>query len=559
MLPRPLHLSARAALTLLLACSGGEVVDGGGNEMTPAPWPEGPPQSTGCLEKPAPPTPTRLLTREEYDNTVRDLLGDATRPARAFPLEPRVLGFENNAGAHQVNPLLVAAYLDAAEALAARAVTTQRDTLLGGCGIEVFGERGCMMHFFNRVLPRAFRRPPTEEEQTALATFFEATAQKLGFDTALEWTLQVILQSPQFLYRFERGVPAGSGYRALSQHELASRLSYFLWSSMPDDALLAAAERGELNTPAALAAHARRMLEDPKARDTVHNFFRQYLALDGMAKIEKSTAVYPEFSAEIAPAWRTGLDLFIDDFWEKDATLHTLFTSPRIYVNVATAPLYGMSMSGQGFMGADMTPSTRAGLLTQPGLMAELAGPLSSSPVRRGVFIREKVLCEPLTPPPPDVSIEPPDPSPTATTRERFAEHEANPACGGCHVKIDPIGFGFEQYDALGRFRTTENGKPIDATGLIYGAQEPALSGTFDGAAQLGAKLAASNQAHDCVATQWFRYAMGRVEGHGDGCGLEEVRARFFESGGDFKELLVAITQTPAFRSRSVSIEEAAP
>ncbi|MBX5482053.1 MAG: DUF1592 domain-containing protein, partial [Myxococcaceae bacterium] len=491
-----------------------------------------------------------LLTREEYDNTVRDLLGDDTRPARAFPAEPRVLGFENNPAAHQVNALLVAAYLDAAEAIAARAMVEHRDVLFGDCRSQTFDRLRCAEVFLQRILPRAFRRPPTPEELDSFRTFLMTTAEKEGPDTAVEWTLQVILQSPQFLYRFESGVPLTETENVLTPYEIASRLSYFLWSSMPDDALLAAAARGELSTPEGLAQHARRMLADPKARDSVHNFFRQWLTLDRIPTLEKDTAAFPEFTPEVAAAWREGIDLFIDELWSGDATLRSLLTSRSMYVDQTTAPLYGMSMSGDGFMRVDMTPGTRSGLITQPGLLAELAGPLSSSPVKRGVFVREKLLCETLAPPPAGVAVTPPDPDPGLTTRERFAEHEANPACAGCHAKIDPIGFGFEQYDALGRFRVTENGKPIDATGVVNGAKDPVLKAPFDGAIELGERLAASRQVSDCVATHWFRYALGRVEAPADKESLDAIRARFAESGGDFRELFVAIASSPVFRTR---------
>src|SRR6185503_210726 len=195
-----------------------------------------------------------------------------------------------------------------------------------------------------------------------------------------------------------------------------------------------------------------------------------------------------------------------------------------------------------------LDPAQRAGMLTQAGFLSVHALPNQSSPVTRGKFIRELLMCQPPSPPPPDLNVTPPEVDPTRSTRERFAQHTANPACASCHALMDPIGFGFESYDAIGRFRTVDGNKPVDASGEIVRSMD--LDGKFRGARELAEKLGASRQVHDCVATQWFRYAFGRFDSPGDTCSLAELRQSFMASGGDLRELLVALTQTESFLNR---------
>lgn len=508
------------------------------------------PLPNSCTEGPPPPTPTRLLTREEYNNTLRDLLGDTTRPASVFPQEPRALGFENNAATHRVNPLLVRLYLNAAEDVAARAVRERRARLVP-CDEATIGIEACADAFLAAFVRRAYRRAPTGEELSALETFFHAVLAQRDFDTAIEWTVQVVLQSPQFLYRIEPGVPNGDAAFPLSGEEIASRLSYFLWSTMPDDALLEAASRGELSTAAGVERHARRMLDDPKAHDAVASFFRQWLELEDVERAEKDPLAHPGFSSAVSASWRRSLELFTQQVVFGEGTLEALLSSTSLHVDAHLAPLYGLpAPEGPGFHRVDGAP-WRRGLLTQPGLLAALSGPLESSPVRRGVFVREKLLCQDLPPPPPNVPLLPPDPDPEATTRERFAEHTANPACAGCHQLIDPVGFGFERYDALGRYRERDNGQPVSAQGELTGVDDPAIAGTFDGALELSGRLAQSPLVHQCMVTHWFRFAVSRAEGAEDECELARVRHRFWRTGGNFKELLVAIVRSEAFRYRA--------
>ncbi len=495
------------------------------------------------------PTPPRLLTREELNNTLRDLLFDTTRPASAFPPENRTMDFENNASSHSVSPLLVKSYLLAAEEIAARAVKDHLRELVP-CKVTDATADACAEHFLVTFTRRAFRRPATAAELAPLRALFAATRAESDFRTAVEWTVQAVLQSPQFLYRIEFGEPTpGESVVPLTGLELASRLSFFLWASLPDDALLLAAERGELGTAEGVAAQARRMIADPRARHAVRSFHRQWLHLDGLDALSKSSAAFPEYTPELRESWHQSVDAFVEDAFWNQGTLSALFTSPALYLDARLAALYGQPVpAGSGMHAVSADPRQRAGILTQPALMALLSTSNQGSPIKRGVFTREKILCQTLAPPPPDIPIVPPDPHPDATTRERFAEHTASAACAGCHRMIDPVGFGFERYDSLGRYREVENGKPVDSRGELSATREDAIEGPFQDAVELTTRLAHSSQVRDCVASQWYRFAMGRLEQANDLCSLREVQGRFARSKGDLKDLLVAITLTPAFR-----------
>jgi hypothetical protein len=226
-----------------------------------------------------------------------------------------------------------------------------------------------------------------------------------------------------------------------------------------------------------------------------------------------------------------------------------LFDSKQVYLTPKLLPLYGQAVADPSPFTAVTLPD-RAGLLTQPALMALLAHSDQSAPVLRGVFVRERLMCLFVPPPPPSLNPIPPDPDPNATTRERFRVHTESVDCKGCHALIDGIGFGFEAYDQYGRYRTVENGLAVDVKGEVLGTGDPTLDGPFEGAHALSARLAQSRRVRDCVATNWYRYAFGRMETSADTCSLEDVKARFDKSGGDLDELLVSIAQSVAFRFR---------
>lgn len=497
---------------------------------------------------------SRLLTRLQYDNTLRDLLGDESAPGRAFPPENTLLGFGNNADAHRASLLLSERQLSAAESVAAAAVARGLDALLP-CDASGRDE-ACAARFVTEFGYRAYRRPLSAEEAEPLLELFRSGSAQWGFDKGIELVLQAFLQSPQLLYRTESLADwnAGrveGGAVLLDSYQVASRLSYFLWNTMPDAELFARADAGELTNAEALRAQAYRMLDDPRARETVADFHRQWL---GMEKFSGLTRVVA--GAEVAgggvlnASWQGSLEQFVQHaFWDAGGNLAALLESPTVFVDEALAPLYGAQPGA-------FDDANRAGILTQPGLMAMLAHSDQSAPVQRGKFVREQLLCQLLPPPPPDVDTTPPDPDPNATTRERFRQHSADARCSSCHRLLDNVGFGLEAFDHLGRFRADENGLPIDTTGNLVDAGDSEIEGAFDGALELTSRLAESPRVEACLATQWFRYTMGRAEQQTDACSLEEVKAAFAGSSGDFRELLVALATSDVFRFRPMAEQD---
>lgn len=492
--------------------------------------------------------PIRLLTHVQYDNTVADLLGDTTAPSASFPAENEVAGFRNNVASNQVNPRLVEAYQTASEALALKAVTERLDSL-APCSDEA-GSAACGHDFIIAFGERAFRRPLAEDEAAVFDELFNDTLPQ-GYPKAIELTLRAILQSPQFIYRVDayRAPTEATGAIALGPYELGARLALFLTNSTPDDTLLGAAASGKLVTDADVEAQARRLLESPKAHGMASDFMQQWLGvgrLDGAAREAADVNAGP---IELVPDWKASLSAFLEDAVFTQGTVSALFTSPTIYVTPKLAPLYGAPVPDSG-VEAFSLPGERYGILTQPALMALLAHADQSAPVLRGAFVREHIMCVEVEPPPPEVNPTPPDVDPTATTRERFRQHTADPYCNGCHVLIDGIGWAFEQFDQFGRFRETENALAIDTTGQIVETGDPELDGALTGAEDLATRLASSSRVRDCVATQWYRYAMGRVEDSADACSLKQAKERFQTSGGSFRELLVGIVLSDAFRYR---------
>ncbi|MEM6992287.1 MAG: DUF1592 domain-containing protein [Myxococcota bacterium] len=494
-------------------------------------------------------SPLRRLTRSQYNNTIRDLLGITGNPAERLSPDEKAGTFYSN-GTAPVSELLAEQYMRAAEELAESAMA-DADTL-APCDAAA-DPMQCGGEFVDSFGLRAFRRPVTADERVVLLGLFEQGLADEGRAGGVRLVVQAVLQSPQFLYHLELGLPdAGEAdVVALGDYELASKLSYFLWDSMPDDALLAAAGAGELAEAATLAEQAERMLDDPRASDAIASFHRQWLHLDALDGLEKNLEAYPAFDTAVRDAMLNETTRFAD--WvirNDDARLETLLTASYSFVEGPLFELYGMTPPADHdpTQPVELDPTQRAGLLTQAGVLAMHAHADQSSPIRRGKLVRENLLCTPLAPPPPDVDIVPPPIDPTATTRERFEQHRADPACAGCHVLIDPLGFGFEHYDGIGAWRDTEAGKPVDASGEVVATDD--INGTFDGALELSQLLAGSEQVRTCVAQQWFSFGFGRTPAEDDGCSFDTMTAAFAESDHDIRQLLITMVTTDSFRYR---------
>ncbi len=475
-----------------------------------------------CRETDVAPTQMRRLTRLEYDNTVRDLLGDTTQPARQFFPDERVAGFAANA----VAPLTTSQldeFVAAAETLAANAVEQRWDEVVG-CDPGA----ACADAFITRFGRRAFRRPLTEAQHSHYRALFDDASAQWGPTEAISLVLQAMLLSPNFLYHVEPG--SEPGVAPLSAFPLASRLSYFVWASMPDDALLDAAEAGDLDETAGIEDQLRRMLEDDRASDSIASFHRQWLGTQSLADKVKDADLFPQWSPQLAASMEQETLRFADEVIRRgDATLHTLLTASWTVADARLAQLYGVDAPAEGFAVVQLPAEQRAGLLTHASFLTSSAHAAENSWVFRGKFVREQMLCDDIPSPPAGVEIN------EANDPDRLENEE----CGYCHILMDPIGQGFDAYDPVGAFDPA-----IDGAGEVVGSAD---LGEFDGAADLARSLAQSPAVDDCVAEHWFHYAARRASTDADACTLEHIQARFAESGGDIRELMVAIAVSDAF------------
>lgn len=554
-MPRTYPFASVALLALVAtsACLGNI----GDPTSPPDPDPDPEPQLVCTGEIEPGPSPIRRMTRFEYNSTVRDLLGDTTKPASTFGAEEEALGFNNNAANLNVSDQLANKYLIAAEGVSERATDPAVMAATLGCDVAASGQDACAQQFIATFLPRAFRRPVAQEEKDAFFALYQKglaePEEPDPFRVGIQLVIQAALQSPAFLYRVEMGLPAepGATYQRLSDHEMASRLSYFLWGTMPDPELFAAAEAGQLGTKEEIEAQARRMLADPKARDAIEEFHTQWLDYDRIGNITKDTALFPDYSPAIGQMMREEMRAFIEHaIFEGKGDLATMLTAPYSIMPPELATFYGYAPPEGAVPGEpvkiDLPPTERGGLLTLGALMTINAHTNQTSPVHRGKLVREQFLCFQMPPPPPDVNPVAPQPGDGTTAKERFAQHSNDDGCKACHRLMDPIGFGFENYDSIGRYRTMDSGSPIDATGSVADSDVPA----FQNAVDLVNKMADSEDVQGCYVKQWFRFGYGRGETKADACTVKTLQEGFLDQGGDVRELLVALTQTDAFLYR---------
>ncbi len=500
----------------------------------------------------------RRLNRTEFRNTVRALLGHDGDPAAGLGPDPLTFGFDNNAEALAVTTQQAGEYLLVAEQLALWATTDARLPGLLGCPVDILAadlatRRACVSAWLPGFGRRAYRRPLTADEQSSLLATYDRGAAD-GLDDGVQYLLTRVLMAPDFMYRVELGapVPEDSQIVRLSDWELASRLSYLLWQSMPDDELLDAADSGMLAEPAQIAAQVDRMLADPRARATVQDYFRQLLGLDGLDSYSK-----PDQPASLGPLLRAETAAFVDHVvFDGEGTLRELLSASYTFIPYELGNLYAVPLTAfpPGALPGelhrvDLDPSQRAGVLTHAGLMSILATPTSSRPIARGKFIRETLLCAAVPPPPPGVNATPPPPDPAATTRQQYEQHASDPACSGCHATFDGLGFAFEHYDADGRYRVTDNGFPVDASGTVPDLD---LGGPFVDAVELSLRLADNELALRCASKQLLRFGYGRIEGPADQCTVDQLADDFIAADGDFRSLLKALTTTEAFLYRRV-------
>jgi len=565
---RRLVLGFSLCLAALSACNSGVISDGsapgtggsapgdpppgagsGGTSANGSAGSNGDPNAVG-------PRPLARLTRREYNNTVRDLLGDTTHPADGFADDRDRSFLFRRAGlvATQDADLL----RDAAEALA----TTAKGSLtkLLPCD-PTTGEEACAAKFISDFGMRAYRRPLSEPETTRLKALYANArgALKMTFNDAIEVMLEGVLQSPAFLYHWESPYVAPSLEGAavhLSPYDVASRLSYFIWGSMPDQALFDAAGSGKLATEADIAAQARRMLADLKAKDAASSFFREWLELDDLSQLPKDAAAYPDYSDALKTSLLDETNAFVQSvLFDSGGRLETLLSADYSFSNQALSAVYKTGASGSALSKTPLDTSQRLGILTDPAFLVLTGSPDGSNPVKRGKAVYQKLLCGDLPPPPPNVPAAKP-PSAGGTTRERFTEHDQNPCARGCHLLMDPLGYAFEHYDGIGRYRTTDNGQPVDSKSQVE------IDGTvrqFADAVELSKILSVSATVRTCFAKQWFRFAFGRAETDADAPSLAAVATAFAANQYDMRELAPAIAASRSFRYRSLATGEVMP
>jgi hypothetical protein len=530
------------------ACSGGDAA---------APPTLKAPEDLSCQGSTLTTVPLRRLTRFEYRNAVADLFGVDLPVTELLPRDEIGLGFDNQAGTLSFTDLHVEGYLEGALGVA-RAVTADRTALdaVSGCP-DASAE--CAQALVTRVGERVLRRPLFAPEADRLLAFFAEDYSTEGFAKGSAQVVTALLQSPEFLYRFEReAAPDDAVATGLaSPWVLASRLSFLLWGSVPDEALLTAGREGRLASAADVEREARRLLADERARRGVEHFYLQWLRLGDFQDVEKDTVLFKIWS----PALRTDLEEETRRFvksvlWEGDGRLSTLFTARYTFANARLQDFYGLPLGDPDRTELVRTPfssgTPRAGLLTQGAILSTQAKANQTDPIHRGKFVREQLFCQIPEPPPPDLVVSPPRLDPRKTTRERFAEHRSDPGCAGCHELLDPVGLIFEHYDAVGRYRATEADMPVDATGYLADTD---VTGEVNGVLELGQKLAGSADVRRCVVRQWFRYAFGRPEGDADACTLDALDQSFSSTSGNLRELLVSITQTAPFLAPSPAPE----
>jgi hypothetical protein len=503
----------------------------------------------------APRVELRRLTHSQYNHTVRDLLGDQTEPARRFPPEDFVNGFRNQIQAQSLSPLLIENYSAAAEQLA-------RNAFRGGDTrglIPCQPSPACRTRFIREFGLKAFWRPLEAEEEKR---FQALMTRETDFVKGAQLVVEAMLQSSSFLFRLEE-----SADPRWKPYAMASRLSYAIWDTMPDEALFAAAAGGDLSTPAGVAKAARRMLDHPRAREALNDFVGQWLRFDRLLTSSKDRRRFPQFTRETAVAMTEEARLFAGDLVWNDRNFMDFFTAGHTYANADLAAIYGVPAPVREFDRVTFPPgSERAGVLGQTLFLALTAKPEDSSPTARGLFVREQFLCQHVPEPPAGVNtnLPPVTEARPQTNRERMSEHATNPSCATCHNLIDPIGFGLERFDAIGarrdkfqlQFSSARHGEgggrrapvktvelPIDAAGYVAGIPDS----RFTSPLELGAVLSKSGQCQECIVKQYFRYVAGRMETPADRPLIRRALEEFRGSQFRFKDLIVAVTRERAF------------
>ncbi|MGI8990304.1 MAG: DUF1592 domain-containing protein [Bryobacteraceae bacterium] len=501
----------------------------------------------------------RRLTHSQYNNTVRDLLGDDSRLADQFPPEDFVNGFKNQYQSQSISPLLAEAYSAAAEKLAKNVFRAGDTKGLVPCKPSSAADAACRVQFIRFFGKKAFRRPLLEAEAQRYSRLFASeAASKKSFLAGAQIVVEAMLQSPNFLTRAENGSDPQT-----VPYETASRIAYFIWNTTPDAALFRAAESGQLNSPAGVETQARRLLRDPRARQAMDEFAAQWLRFDRLTGSVKDRGVFPMYTPELALSMLEETRRLASDLIWKNGDFRKFYSADYTFLSSDLAALYKLPAPKNEFDKVSLPPeSERAGIVGQATFLALTSKPEETSPTARGLFVREQFLCQDVPPPPPGVNANLPALSKAKpqTSRERLAMHLNNETCASCHSLMDPIGFGLEKFDALGQRREKfklrflpEHGEkksvetielPLDSDGNIAGIP----NSQFSSPRTLGNVLASSVQCQECMVKQLFRYEAGRKEGPSDRAAIRRSFEDFRNSQFRFQELMVSLVKWSIFQ-----------
>ncbi|MCH9684702.1 MAG: DUF1592 domain-containing protein [Deltaproteobacteria bacterium] len=490
------------------------------------------------------------LTSTQYRNSVTQLLGPGLPAVMLEPDTNPYLFFNVGASTTTLSELGTQQYEEAADALSHLVFDdAERRLALVGCEPSAPGDQ-CVQGFLADFGRQAYRRPLTADEMAR----WQAITVELADPDAWEGVRLAVagmLQSPYFIYRVELGEPDPDDPELLryTAFEMASRLSFLMWNTSPDDMLLDAAADGVLDTADGLREHAERMLADPRASVAIQEFFAQYFDLSRLDGVTRDVDAYPMFAPSLPQSMRNEVKLLVDDFvFRRDADIRGIYGTHSTFVNEELAMLYGVDAPGASpiaFVPVELPEDgPRNGLLTLGAFLTMNAHETETSPTLRGKYVRERVLCQEVQPPPDDADTElDTDASEAVTLRERLEQHRDDPACSGCHGFIDPPGFLFENFDSLGSHRTEyPGGHDIDASGSLDGV-------ALANATELGPLLADDARVGKCVVTQLYRHAQGRLETEDEADILTDLDDRFESEGYRFKSLLMQLVTHEGFRT----------
>jgi hypothetical protein len=504
----------------------------------------------------------RRLTHSQYNNTVRDLLGDFTRPADQFPQEDFLHGFTNQVEGQSIPPLLAESYTIAAEKLAGNAFRRGDTQKLIPCKPAGVADAACRDKFLRAFGLRAFRRPLTTKEVASYGALFkEAAAEQKDFTAGAKLAVEAMLQSPNFLFHLEEGANGN-----LRRYAIANRLAYFLWDTMPNAELLQSAEAGELDTPPGIRKVARRMMDNPLSRKSLETFLAQWMRFDRVLGSARSVRRYPDFGPSLLAAMTEETKHLFNHLVWNDKNFMELFNADYTFTSARLAQLYGFEAPKEDFgMVKYPAGSTRAGVLGHASFLTLTGNPNDTSPTGRGLFVREHFLCQSVPPPPPGVDTTLPAVSAEKpmTNKDRLGVHLTNKSCAGCHSLIDPIGFGLEGFDNIGRARDKltlriaqerdavtnqqrspkEFDLPLETAGNIQGIP----NSNFEGAKALGNILANDPTCQKCVVKLVFRYAVGRHEAEADQPHLDALYDVFRKSGFHFRDMVLELVTSAPF------------